>query len=122
MLDALESRNRESFASMLADDYRDRWEHDKAIVVRRCGMIFEHFMTLDIEGENRGAEETAGGAWLVRQKITVTGMGSPIGIAARDRVNALTQPFSMKWRKRGWKPWDWELTSVDQPELQVPQE
>jgi hypothetical protein len=122
MLDAIESRNRESFAAMLAQDYRDRWEHDKGIVARRCGEVFAHFMTLDIEGENRGTAEEPDGTWVVTQKITVTGLGDGYAMAAREYINALREPFSMTWRKRGWKPWDWELTTVAQPELRVPAE
>jgi hypothetical protein len=122
MLDAIESRNRESFAAILADDYRDRWEHDKANVVRRCDQVFQHFLTLDIEAENRGTEETGSLTWVVRQKLTIKGLGSAVGVAARDRVNQLREPFAMTWRKRGWKPWDWELTAVEQPELEVPRD
>jgi len=40
-------------------------------------------------------------------------------MAARDEVNALREPFVMEWRRRG-KPWEWELKSVTQPELELP--
>jgi hypothetical protein len=39
---------------------------------------------------------------------------------ARDEVNALREPFTMTWRKKSWKPWDWELIRVEQPELRIP--
>ena len=40
-----------------------------------------------------------------------------LAMAARDAVSALHEPFVMEWRKRSWKPWDWELQSAAQPEL-----
>jgi hypothetical protein len=121
LLGALESRDYQAFARLLADDYRDGWEHDKAFVLRRCPEVFDQFLTLTLEGEFRGNEPTATG-WIVRQKIVVKGLGGPLGMYARDEVNALREPFTMTWRKKSWKPWDWELTRVEQPELRIPVE
>jgi hypothetical protein len=74
---------------------------------------------LDVEGEIRTVEETPEG-WLVAQKIVVKGLGGGLAIYARDEVNSLAQPFTMTWRKHGWKPWDWQLQRIEQPELRIP--
>ena len=120
-LSALESRDYPALARLLAEDYRDQWENDKANVLRRCPRVFDQFLLLDIEGEIHGTEmrEDAG---AVRQKLVVKGLGGGLAIYARDAVNQLRSPFTMQWRKRSWKPWDWELTSIEQPELRIPEE
>ncbi len=107
-------------ASLLAEDYRDRWGHDKAIVVSDSEMVFKQFLMLTIERENQGVEfgtQTS----IVREKLTVKGFGGPLAVAAKDAVNALHEPFALTWRRRSWKPWDWELTSVEQRELRLPE-
>ena len=119
LLDAMESRDYPALARLMAEDYRDGWEHDKANVLRRLPQVFDQFLLLDVEGEISGVEPEAAN-WLVRQKIVVKGIGGALAMYARDEVNALKEPFVMRWRKRGWKPWDWELTQIDQPELRVP--
>jgi hypothetical protein len=121
LLDAVESRDYPALARLMAEDYRDAWEHDKANVLRRVPQVFDQFLTLDIEGEISATQAEAAD-WMVRQKIVVTGIGGALGMYARDEVNKLKEPFVMRWRKRGWKPWDWELTRIEQPELRLPPE
>ena len=121
LLDALESRDYPALARLMAEDYRDAWDHDKANVLRRAPQVFDQFLTLDIEGEISSTVQEATD-WVVRQKIVVKGFGGALGMHARDEVNRLKEPFTMRWRKRGWKPWDWELTRIDQSELRVPVE
>lgn len=121
LLDALESRDYPALARLMSEDYRDAWDHDKANVLRRLPQVFDQFLMLDIEGEISSTEEAAPD-WVVRQKIVLKGIGGALGMYARDEVNRLKEPFTMRWKKRGWKPWDWELTRIDQPELRVPAE
>jgi len=121
LLDAIESRDYQALARLLADNYRDGWEHDKTFVLQQCPRVFDQFIMLDVEGDIHGTEQLPAG-WLVRQKIVVKGIGGALGMYARDEVNALKEPFVMTWRKRSWKPWDWELTRIEQPELRIPRE
>jgi hypothetical protein len=121
LLAAIEARDYPALARLLAEDYRDRWENDKANVLRRCPQVFDQFVLLDVEGEIQQAE-IQGDVGSVQQKIVVTGIGGGIAMYARDEINALKSPFTMQWRKRSWKPWDWELFSIEQPELRIPQE
>ena len=121
LLDAIESRDYQALARLLADNYRDGWEHDKAFVLQQSPRVFDQFIMLDVEGDIHGTEQLPAG-WLVRQKIVVKGIGGALGMYARDEVNALKEPFTMTWRKRSWKPWDWELIRIEQPELRIPRE
>ncbi len=53
-------------------------------------------------------------------KITLGGIGGPLAMAARDTVNGLREPFVTEWRQRSKKPWDWELMSIVNSELELP--
>ncbi len=119
LLGALESRDYPALARLMAEDYSDAWEHDKANVLRRAPRVFDQFLLLEVGGEISSAAQQ-GTDWIVTQKIVVKGIGGALAMYARDEVNGLKQPFVMRWRKRSWKPWDWELTRVEQPELRVP--
>lgn len=117
---AIEKSDFTAMSGLLAEDYRDQWGHDKAIVVRNCREVFSQFLTLSIERVEHGLERGDGG-WILRETITIKGFGGALAMAARDEVNALREPFTMVWRSSGSKPWDWELVAVRQPELKLPQ-
>ena len=104
---------------MLSATYRDRWQHDRAGVVAHSREVLGHFATLTILREPRGLRAESG-TWFLSEKIVLRGFGDPLAMAAREAVGALHGPFVMEWRPRTWKPWDWELQSVIQPELDVP--
>ena len=106
-------------SGLLAGDYRDRWQQDKAIVMQRSRDVFGQFVMLTVERESRGLRMDSG-RWLLTEKVRLKGLGGPLAMAARDVVNALHEPFVMEWRQRSRKPWDWELQSVAQPELELP--
>jgi hypothetical protein len=117
LLAAMESGDVDSFAQLLAADYRDGWGHDKTFVVNGSRQVFSDFKTLDIAREEVGLELTGTGQWTLREKLTLSGLGGPVAMAVRERASHLHQPFTMVWRKSGWKPWNWELTSIAQPEI-----
>lgn len=119
LLSAIEKRDFTTLAGMLADDYADRWGQNKAKVIERSREVFGQFAMLTVEHEARGLRGDLG-AWFLAEKVTLKGLGAPLAMAAREAVNALREPFVTEWRKRGWKPWDWELKSVAQPELELP--
>ncbi len=119
LLSCLEKRDFAAMEGLLAADYRDRWEHDKATALSRSCEVFGQFATLTVEHETRGLRAESG-RWLLTEKVILKGLGGPLAMAARDRVGALREPFTMEWRRRSWKPWDWELQSVAQPELELP--
>ena len=104
---------------LMAEDYRDRWQQDKAIVLRGSREVFSQFMTLSLERADSRTERK-GDTWVLQEKVTMKGLGGPLAMDARDEVNKLREPFAMTWRKRSWKPWDWELIAVDHPTLELP--
>ncbi len=105
---------------LLASDYQDRWQHTKASVVSQTRQVFSQFLMLTIVREDRGVQLDTD-SFVVREKFTIEGMGGALAMAVKDEVNRLREPFAMTWRRRGWKPWDWEILSVEQRELRLPE-
>jgi hypothetical protein len=120
LLSAIERRDFGALAGLLAPDYGDRWRQDRATVVARSREVFGQFATLDIRHETLSLRKESA-RWFLAEKIRLKGLGGALAMAARDAVNALHEPFVMEWHQRSWKPWDWELKSVAQPELELPE-
>jgi hypothetical protein len=119
LLSAIERRDFDVMSAILAADYRDRWRQDKTTVLARSREVFGQFAMLTVEHESRGLRAESS-RWFLAEKIRLKGLGSPLAMFARDIVNELHQPFVMEWHQRSGKPWDWELKSVAQPELELP--
>lgn len=113
---SLEGGNYDTFGRLLADDYRDRWGHDKAFVVGQCRDIFRQFLSLEIQQADQAIELKDDGA-ILREKLHLVGKGVALAELVQEKANALREPFTFVWRK-GAKPWEWTLVSVDQPELE----
>ncbi len=119
-LKAVGKRNWETVGLFIAAEYHDRWGHDKENVLAQSAQVFGQFLFCNIQSEERSLVLENGRA-TVGAKLAMGGTGSPIADYAMQRVNALTEPFVFKWVKKSWKPWDWELTEVDQPQLETPE-
>ena len=119
LFSTVEKRNFDAMSLLMAEDYRDRWQQDKAIVLRGCREVFGQFITLTIDRADSQLEGK-GDSWLLREKLTIKGLGGPLAMVARNEVNGLREPFAMTWRRRSWKPWDWELSALDHPTLELP--
>ena len=117
LIAALQSRDFAAIERMLANDYRDNWGHNKANVVSRSSDVFRHFLFLSIVAEEKSLQ-FRGDTWIVREKITLKGTGSPLATHAMDEVNGLTQPFAISWRNDGGAT-KWVVATVEQPELVI---
>lgn len=117
-LKSVERRNWNSSKSFLADDYTDRWQHNKETAVADAREAFRQFMFVTIENRIDSCE-MAGDHATVRAVIKISGNGGPVAQLVMERVNTLSGPFTFEWRKGTWKPWDWQLTQVDHPQLQT---
>ncbi len=113
LLKAIERRNWNKVQDQFADNYSDRWGHDKAFVLSGLHQVFGSFVFLKIEHENLSVS-AASGSTITRVKMS--GQGSVVAQYVMTKVNGLGEPFTFTWLRRG-KPWDWQLTSVDHPTL-----
>jgi|SoiMethySBSTD1v2_1073268.scaffolds.fasta_scaffold2686739_1 predicted TIM-barrel fold metal-dependent hydrolase len=120
LLRAVEKRNWDRFASFIAPDYSDRWQHDREFVVRESREVFRQFLFLTVRHEVHDAY-AHGGIGNLSVSIKLNGSGGPLAEFVSERVNHLGAPFTFRWRHRGWKPWEWELVEVNHPDLELPE-
>jgi hypothetical protein len=118
LLEACEDRDWEELRALLADDYSDRWGHDKAEAADRARQVFAQFLFLKLEARELEVEE-AEATGLARAHLVLQGRGGPLAEMAIQRLAELRQPFVFRWQQRSWKPWDWQLVQVEQAELRI---
>lgn len=117
-LKKVERRNWDSAAAFVADDYSDRWGHNKTNGLADAREVFRQFIFLTIETRIDSCTVTGPNA-TARVTLKLQGNGGPFAQLITERLNALQQPFDFTWKKGSWKPWDWQLSHVDQSELQL---
>lgn len=117
-LKAVERRNWDKVQAFVADNYADRWGHDKEFVLREAREVFRQFLALTIQS-TPGTPSIAGRDATHRSDLRITGQGSPIAQFVVEKVNTLRGPFVFTWHRTGWQPWAWQLTAVDHPELEL---
>jgi len=115
---AAEARHWKAFADFIDPKYSDRWNHDKAFVVRESSEVLRQFFALSIENEVVSCEVT-GTTGNVTAHLKIDGNGTALAQYARQEVNDLREPFTFEWTRKSWKPWDWQLTRVDNPQLRI---
>lgn len=116
LLRAVEKRDWPKVSGFIGAKYRDRWAHDKENVIADATQVFSQFALCSIQADER-AIDVADGRGAIVQKLGLGGIGGPFADLAKQHVNALTEPFTFKWHRQSWKPWDWVLVEADQPQL-----
>jgi hypothetical protein len=118
LLKAYEHRDWARVGEFLDAKYADRWGHDKEFVLRASKEVFSQFLTVGITSEV--VSSTASGpSGQIAFRVKMQGQGGPLVPLVIDRVNALHEPFTCEWTRQSWKPWDWKLVRVEQPELDL---
>lgn len=118
LLSALESKNWKRLEKLIADDYSDTWGQDKATLQSRVRQVFSQFLILNLQAREIDVQE-ADGRGTAKVPISLSGRGGPLAEFAMQRGSTLQQPFTFTWRQQSWKPWDWALIYVEQPELKL---
>lgn len=113
--------NRWSMAGWLvADGYSDRWGQDKASLIDSGRSVFRSFRWIEIRRSEENWTFSPGVATVV-VTLELRGEGSEIAAMAKDAAARATEPFVFTWRKTGPMPWQWNLTSMEQPQLTLRQ-
>jgi hypothetical protein len=121
LLAAVSDKNWARVASFIAEDYSDRWGHDKAFVTQASREVFAQFFALELTMSQPVLSRHDGNG-EVSGRLIAKGSGGPFAQMAIDKLQELREPFTFRWQKRSWKPWDWTLMRVDHPTLEVPAE
>ena len=117
LISHVENRDWDAVRDAIANDYHDRWGHDRALVLERLRQVFQAMPNARIASVDPAVSAANGnGNWV--GKITITGAGEYAAVI-EARVNALPAPFEMEWRNRSWKPWDWKLVRVENSALEI---
>lgn len=117
LLAHIENKDWDAVSDAIADDYQDRWGHDRALVLERLREVFRAMPNARVAAVDPTVSAGGGkGNWIA--KVTITGAGEYAAVI-EARVNALSAPFEMEWRNRSWKPWDWKLVRVENPALEI---
>ena len=82
---------------------------------------FAQFFVLGITLENP-EQSVSGKSGEVSARLLAKGSGGPLAQLVIERLQGLHEPFTFRWQRRSWKPWDWALVRVDQPTLEIPSE
>ena len=117
LISHVENRDWDAVGEAIAEDYQDRWGHDRALVLERLREVFRAMPNARVAPLGPTVSAAGGtGKWIA--KVTITGAGEYAAVI-EARVNGLPAPFEMEWRNRSWKPWDWKLVRVDNPALEI---
>ena len=102
LLRAVEKRDWERFARFLADDYSDRWGHDKEFVLSESRAGVSAVLVFEAFGTSCETSEVDDDRGMVAVSITLEGTGGPLAQFAKAACeSALTAPFTFRWRHVG---------------------
>ncbi len=102
--------------TLLAEDYHDSWDMKREDAVSVGHEVLQSFLVLNLNWKTSSiviVEKTA----TITGIIKISGNGYGFSQEIINKVNNLKEPFVFTWRKDGWKPGDWRLVSLMQPEL-----
>ena len=115
----VERRSWSAVENSVARDYRDEWGDDRARLLARLRLAGRFCFDLTITAsETQTQVNPPLGTW--RARIRLDGRGEGAG-EITSRVNSLTTPFVLDWRRESWKPWDWKLVRVTNESLEIPE-
>ena len=114
----IEQKNWSAVAGFIAEDYRDQWQQDRALVLERVRLILGNSRHLRLNVSDAEPKIDNGvGVW--RGRITIESDDSDLIAVAKQQLNSLTASFELRWRHASGKPWDWKLVRVSNPELEI---
>jgi hypothetical protein len=120
-LRTIEKRNWAGVADFIANDYQDQWGEDRTRVLERMREVLRYLRRIRIDATNAAVRvDNQRGYW--NAKITIDGDQGEVTALVKERVNSLTRPFELEWRRQSAKPWDWKLVRVSNASLEIPEE
>ena len=115
----IEQKNWTGVGDLIADDYSDQWNNDRALFLERMRLMLGYGRHFRLTASNVTCNIDNGvGFW--RGKIEIESDDAELVAIAKERVDSLTTPFEFQWRQVSRKPWDWKLVRVSNAELEIP--
>lgn len=117
LLDRASARNWPAVEKIMAPDYRDTWDHNRASAIDEARQLFSHFFALQIVALAPWRISGHGAEYEATAPVGVFGSGTAIAQAVIEEVRSAGGEAVFVWRKSGRWPWDWGLAEVRHDEL-----
>jgi hypothetical protein len=113
---AIEDRDWTAVQNAVALDYSDDWGDNRDRLLERMRQVLQFIRHMRIRPiAPITLVEGPRGSWMAR--IEVEGDKNEVMMEIKGRINPLTTPFKLDWRRQSGKPWDWKLVHVSNREL-----
>lgn len=116
LIQAASARNWDKVKELMAEDYRDGWGYDRDQAVKAGSDVLMNFLTLEITEEDASVERRGREA-TISTRLRLRGRGNALGETIMEHANSFEGHFQFAWSRKSWKPWDWKLVSISQPEI-----
>ncbi|MBC8008503.1 MAG: hypothetical protein H7067_00220 [Burkholderiales bacterium] len=114
---AIEDNDMEELGRYLGTDYKDGFDLDREGAIRLAKQLRQQFLVCTIRRESAELTmDTSGKSAVTRAVIRLGGHGTPVAQNAVAASAMSHTPTAFRWRRTSWKPWDWRLVSVDNPD------
>lgn len=118
LLDDIEGNDIEDVAAVIDAEYADAWGLKREEVVKVLETMRRQFLTCSIT-RDAGRERTVSAdkrRATIRAVVRVDGTGSPVAhmIVQASQQGEVRTTF--EWVRRSWKPWDWTLVRIENPQ------
>jgi len=115
---AVERRDWGRIEAMLDPAYSDRWGYTRETGIQEARQWLGQFFSLTVTAQDEADELTPDGG-TVTERWQLDGTGTEAAPMVLQYANAAHAPFVFQWKHGSWKPWDWTLVRVDNPELNL---
>jgi hypothetical protein len=117
LLTAIEDKDAEALERRMAANYRDGFGFDRAGAIEAMIKVRGQFVVCRLRREKSElALDPSGKSAITRALMRLSGNGSPAAQGAIHASQASETPTSFRWRRETWKPWDWQLVGLDNPD------
>jgi hypothetical protein len=117
LLARVEAHDWKAVGEFIGVTYLDRWGNNRALLLERLPQVFRALGKTQIESSEIAVRREEGLGYL-RARIQVHGTGEYADYI-QTRVNSLQEPFEFEWQHGATWPWDWKLTAVRNPGLEI---
>ena len=116
---SIEHGNWSKLAELIESDYHDQWGHDRAGILERVRDAFRFLRGMKLNHAPGAVKiENSHGRWV--GKITLETNDDEVARPIKVSINSLATPFELEWHHTSGKPWDWKLSRVTNPDLEIP--
>jgi hypothetical protein len=117
VLEAIQDNDGEALGELLGEDYADGFGLNRAEALKLAAAVRGHFVVCSVRRvSSELIMDPSGKSAVSRGLIRLGGNGSPVAQSAIHASEASQTPTAFRWRRNSWKPWDWRLVSVDNPD------